>query len=175
MKFVTLYFLAFVHLTIATIGSFAPKHMHGYLNKFFIAYKATTGAGQKYGFFAPSVSSNIRVEIESNEISEKHIIDTPKYKIAEVQIRIGNIFENFMNRVIQDKEAYATSWAKYMSTINPDTDRVLIRVDAQSIPSMKDYRRGLKPAWIRIDSFVFRAENNSKTDRKPVSIESKRG
>jgi len=148
-----LIFFAFFHLGLITFSS-----TKGSLGSIFglnavieavSVYSYVSGAGYHYGFFAPGVFSQLKIdyrclkdskEIKKGELGSSNI---------EVTFRVHNIIEHFWetDKEIKEKRSMAASFASKVFQYCPEATQAEVSVSAHVLPSMAETRKGAKPYW----------------------------
>jgi hypothetical protein len=106
-----------------------------------------SGADQGYGFFAPSVSSDVRAVFEVVGRDGSSRLDRFATGRKETDIRLGNIVAMFFSTPEGLRDRLAASWAGSMFARHPGASRVVVRISAYELPPMAAYREGRRPEW----------------------------
>ena len=109
-------------------------------------YIELSGANNNYGFFAPSVASQILAEFEIQDSSGKVIKDTLRVSnSAEVSLRVNTMLIFF--RIKEGQDVLCRSWAAMKLSDYENANKVRIYIKELFIPSMISYSRGAKIYW----------------------------
>ena len=152
--------LALGHLGMVVLGACRANLVHSpVLGK----YAALSGADSSYGFFAPGVGSQLRANfsvIDGSGKERQTALD--EGGSHEVALRTASIVGLFWDEVKQEsvRRAIAASWAGKLFSRNASAKEVVIRLDSYDLPSMKDYRRGVRPQWVPFYRAKFVYQNH---------------
>jgi hypothetical protein len=111
-------------------------------------YGALSGTDSAYGFFAPSVGTQLQVTFELTDAAGKTTTDILTTGVSkEADLRIGDMVAIFWMDDQDLKRSIAASWAGRMLARHPDAVRVVVHLDAYDLPTMAGYREGKRPEW----------------------------
>lgn len=146
---------AVIHLALVVCGAAKlPLCPNRLIGKIIGTYQGYTGSGMSYGFFAPGVASQRRVIWHGyDERATKWTIDFEKPATREIDLRLSTIAGLFSQDDAHD--VIASSWAAWMFGKHTDTSISIVEVQAYVIPTMRQYRTGLRPRWQVIEAFAF--------------------
>lgn len=144
--------VALFHLVLVGLGAVRlTPHPEETLGKILSVYGWLSGSSGVYNFFAPGVGQGIRVEFDLIEPK-----DNKKLTVAlegktnrEAELRTANIIE-FMMQTVDDevlRRILSASWAAKVLSRYPDKTAVTVRVETLDIPTMSEYRRGIRFDW----------------------------
>lgn len=157
---------ALVHLTLVGFGAAGkvPISEQTLLGRMVEIYRAYSGAGNGYGFFAPGVAAERRVLLhvfsggrwleiaESFDGTESsHRLLTTTGLFAQEQLR----------------QSLAASWAARAFGAVADSSVVLVEVEVYLIPPMDEFLRGERPRWITESVFPFTRAAESGPAQEP--------
>ena len=109
------------------------------------AYGDFSGANNSYGFFAPSVASEVRARFVLVDPRGLRYGDSLKAGKPEVDLRVHTLLNFFPVNEAQD--LFARSWAALMLGRHPGADTVVVLVDIYDLPTMRAWRDGARPSW----------------------------
>jgi len=121
-------------------------------------YGAVSGAGMHYGFFAPSVSHQVRVRFSLSDGAGRTWEDDFEVGHSqEVKLRIGGMVMTFSHEEGDEalRQDLLASWAAAMFARHPDASELTITIEVYEVPPMADYRAGVRPAWVAVHSAKF--------------------
>ncbi len=128
-------------------------------------YGTLSGADTRFKLFAPGVASQLRATFTMVDDAGHTWTDTlEEGSNREVQLRIDSIVTTFYDAEFRPdlRRSFTASWAATMFGRHPDAKRVIARVDVYDLPTMDQYRRGLRPRWRNVYSAIFtRGEGKS--------------
>jgi hypothetical protein len=118
------------------------------------AYAKLSGADSQYGFYAPEVGASCRAKFilqDDQGSTWSDSLEATTY--AEARLRLGGSVEcAFANDTAQQlpkvRQRLVKSWAATMFTRHPRAASVTVVVEVRDIPTMAEYRGGLRPNWI---------------------------
>jgi len=128
--------------------------------RFLVVYQYLTGTGNCFGFFAPGVISQIKVGYEirhHGKVVEQGIVGSEN---AEVSLRMHNLTQQFWTASLNPKvrRSMAASFAGKLFSQHPSADSVSISLKSFVLPSMAQYREGMRPSWEKNYSSEFTRE-----------------
>jgi hypothetical protein len=146
--------LCAIHLAIVILGASGglPHRKQGAWVQGLHWYAMMSGANSQYGFYAPSVGNNSRTRFDLQDESGQTWSDSfEAAKCAEARLRLEGADFPFMNGEAQQspelRERLVKSWAAPMFTRHPDAVALTVCVESYDVPSMSDYRAGMRPNW----------------------------
>ncbi len=106
-------------------------------------YSAITFANRNFGFFAPSVTSDWNVRILLTSASGR--VRPYAFILAnrEMHVKLYSMLGHFAE-ANSSMDLFARSWAVKAINENPDIVRVDVIVTQNYVPTMAEYRRGLR-------------------------------
>ena len=113
-------------------------------------YSEITGANSGYGFFAPGVGSDLRATFEIKRADGTKGVDRlQRGKWKEADLRVTNIIGKFWEEVQNEerRRALTASWAGKILARHAGAREVKVKVESFEVPSMEDYRSGVRPNW----------------------------
>lgn len=116
-------------------------------------YGGLSGANSHYGFYAPEVGDEYRATFILRDFEGSSWRDTfMENKSPEARLRLGGSVEaGFANGAAEASPAarkrIVMSWAASMFTRHPSAVSLDALVEAHYIPTMAEYRAGLRPEW----------------------------
>jgi hypothetical protein len=143
-----------IHLMIVILGAsgFLPHRNHGTWVPSLHWYAMMSGANAQYGFYAPSVGNYSRTRFELHDESGRTWSDNfETAKLSEARLRLGGADFPLMNGEAQKsrelRERMVKSWAAAMFARHPNAVALTVFVESYDVPSMADYRAGMRPNW----------------------------
>jgi hypothetical protein len=155
---------AVLHLTIALLSS-AKIPAWDYMGKgtagtLTVVYAYLSGVGNHYGFFAPGVKSQFRVDYVALRDGVAIATGDVQTRNSETKFRWHNAVENFW--LSQDKESLrrsqAASLAGKVLAQHPQAQSVRLTVKAFVLPSLSEYAEGQRPSWEEHYAVTFRRQ-----------------
>lgn len=114
-------------------------------------YAMLSGADNRYGFFAPSVSASVRAVIVAAADGERTKETELKFTDSvEANLRLGTEIDLFPRVDPSLRRLIAASWAASALGSDPTLPSVLVRVEYHDLPTMREYRAGRRPSWVRL-------------------------
>ena len=143
----------FVHFTVA--ASSAAKYPlyraigHNRLARALTLYAYLSGTGSYFGFFAPGVISQLQVKYDLLREGQPLSSGVIGSENPEISLRLHNLVQQFWNasKRPEVRRALATSLAGSLLSASPSADEVRITLRAFVLPSMSQYRDGMRPNW----------------------------
>jgi hypothetical protein len=140
--------LAMSHLALVACGAahLLPSGKRGIPGSLLQAYTQLAGAHYGYGFFAPGVTSEMRVSFEVDQ-GPGGVIVREGFTQAnhEAKLRQGSML--LMFSFDENQDILARSWAAEMFGRYPDARAVTVTVKTFDPPKMAEYRSGVRPVW----------------------------
>ena len=162
---------AVVQLGFAAAGAMELDFDHA---PFVIAeYGALSGTDSSYGFFAPSVGTQLRVTFVLTDAAGNTTTDVLTTGVSkEADLRIGDMVAIFWMDDQDLKRGMAGSWAGRMLARHPESTRVVVHLDAYDLPTMAGYSEGKRPEWDPYYEAVFARRGSVPADPEPSNAES---
>src|SRR5262249_49107670 len=120
------------------------------------AYAKLSGADGQYGFYAPEVGAQYRARfiLQDNQ-GNTRCDGLDEATCPEARLRLGGsvecVFANgTAEQVPKLRKRRVKSWAAAMFTRHPGAVTVTVVVEVWNIPTMAEYRDGLRPNWISV-------------------------
>jgi hypothetical protein len=121
------------------------------------AYAALSGADNAYGFFAPSVAADVRAVLVTTDRAGRARASVLGFSDStEADFRLATAVGLFPRASAPLRRALAASWAGSLLGADPGSESVLVRVEYQDLPTMRDYRAGRRPSWVPLYEGTFR-------------------
>lgn len=163
-RFILVLMLAVMHLTLVTCGALNIPITFGSANvaQATAYYSAVSGADSGYAFFVSPIASEVEVTfLLTDEEGNSRRISHEWCDTAEANMRIKNSVEIMVN-FPNIQHGVAASWAAVLFGQHPDAVRIEVLVEGKLLPTMDQYREGLRPEWgpAYYESF-------ERTDREP--------
>jgi hypothetical protein len=139
--------LACTHLTLACAFLWGGLGVEGTSTDSSVLrlYRAVSGLFRDYSFFAPTVSSGVRLGFLV-DAPEGPIFEPLSHPNAEVMLRVqciaGNAINDLPGRELLGRSLAATALGRH-----PDVETVTVVGQRQDLPSAEDYRAGARPRW----------------------------
>lgn len=153
--------LALLHLgfVVASVSMNFGSLPRGPLRKAVLTYCNLSGTFRDYTFFAPGVASALKAGflVEKEGGAEPTVVAFGSDS-REITFRYGSIMRSGMQDE-RGRDLFAQSWAALILGNRPDADSVTVMVERMIVPSMEEYRRGLRPQWAAVYAGRF--------DRRP--------
>lgn len=147
------------HLALVTAGAaHLTARLHGPVAKGLRFYDALSGAGDSYSFFAPAVGPELRA---------RFIIATPQGtrfeevlgtgKSREVGFRLGTLAGTIyiLAKRVDLRRAFLGALAANRFGAHPEASLVQVSIDAWEMPTMAEYRIGVRPLWRSLYEATF--------------------
>jgi hypothetical protein len=135
-------------------GDYLPEQGRSVPGQALQAYAKLSGADGQYGFYAPEVGAPSRATFILQDNQGSTWSDSlQKATGAEARLRLeGSVECAFANGAAQQlpkvRQRLVKSWAATMLTRHPRAVSVTVVVEVCDIPTMAEYRDGLRPNWI---------------------------
>ena len=138
------------HLALVVAGAahFTPFRFYGEL----------TGAGDSYGFFAPTVGAQLQARFTlfgpEGERTEE-TLETGKSR--EVGLRLGNLAGTVYIAAKRPdlRRAFLGALAASRFGEHPRASSVQVSIEEWLMPTMAEYRRGARPRWLSLYDATF--------------------
>lgn len=147
---------ACVHLALVLCGAFrvtpvSPKLL---LGRVIEAYRDYSGASSAYGFFAPAVAAEWRVKFDACS-DPRHCIPVEEERVGhEARLLLVTMDGAFAEEQMRD--FMAASYAARQFARLPHANVVLVKAAMYFVPSMRQFRRGVRPQWRNLYGYAFR-------------------
>jgi hypothetical protein len=142
---------AILHLVLVALGA---AHLHfsdsGFLGRALESYATLSGANNTYPFFAPEVGSQLRARFTLiNEKGERFVDTLEGSSSRETVLRLSNIIGLIADDDTDEDErrSLAGSWAGNILGRHPEARAVEVRLEGCDLPSMNEYRQGMRTSW----------------------------
>jgi len=137
---------AVVQLGFAAAGALELDFDHA--NAVIAEYGALSGTDSSYGFFAPTVGTQLRATFVLTDAAGNTTTDVLTTGVSkEADLRVGDMVAIFWMDDQDLKRGMAGSWAGRMLARHPESTRVVVHLDAYDLPDMDGYREGKRPEW----------------------------
>lgn len=157
---------AVVQLGFAAAGAMELDFDHA--NRVIAEYGALSGTDSAYGFFAPSVGTQLQATFVLTDAAGNTTTDVLTTGVSkEADLRIGDMVAIFWMDDQDLKRAMAGSWAGRMLARHPEAVRVAVHLDSYNLPSMAEYREGKRPEWDPYYEAVFAHRDSTSADAEP--------
>jgi hypothetical protein len=155
-----------VQLGFAAAGALELDYDHA--NAVLAEYGALSGTDSSYGFFAPTVGTQLRATFVLTDAAGKTSTDILTTGVSkEADLRVGDLVAVFWMDDPDLKRGIAGSWAGRMLARHPEATRVVVHLDAYDLPTMDGYREGLRPEWHPHYHAEFARRNGASADLQP--------
>ena len=160
---------AVVQLGFAAAGAMELDFDHA--NGVLAEYGALSGTDSAYGFFAPSVGTQLRVTFVLTDAAGAITTDILTTGVSkEADLRIGDMVAIFWMDDHDLQRAMAGSWAGRMLARHPDAVRVAVHLDVYDLPTMAEYREGKRPEWDPYYEAVFVRRGSAPAEAEPQKV-----
>jgi hypothetical protein len=162
--------LSIIHLGLVICGA---AHLHfgrfGHLGHWIDRYAQISGAGASYPFFAPVIGTTIRAQFDLYDWQHRGLgtDDLVSGLSRESELRIYNVIQMIDEDLFNDENRHmlASSWAGKILARHPEADSVKLRVEVFDLPSMAEFRQGIRWDWEPIYRATFIRKGN-RHDKK---------
>jgi hypothetical protein len=160
--------LAGIHLFLVACGAsgnpLGSEESLGY--KWRRLYGELSGADNRYGFFAPAVGYQLRTvfvleDKDGGTWSDIH----ERGPNAECNLRLGGLTDAAWAQGNVDR-TQLHSWAAAALGRHPRAVAVEVKIEAYQMPSMAQYRLGVRPHWETIYTANYTREDADGADRE---------
>lgn len=160
---------AAVQLSFAAAGALELDFDHA--NRIIAQYGALSGTDSSYGFFAPSVGTQLQATFVLTDAAGKSTTDILTTGVSkEADLRIGDMVAIFWMDDEDLKRGIAGSWAGRMLARHPEATRVVVHLDSYDLPSMDEYREGRRPEWEPYYEAEFVRRAAAAADPEPEKV-----
>lgn len=158
---------AVTHLVLVALGALHVGFWNwGPLGRDLDTYGLLSGAGSSYPFFAPVVGTSIRAEFDLFDASGAGVGTDRLMNGAtrETNLRLSNIVEMIDEDLMNDENRHllGASWAGKIFARHPTASKLTLRVETFDLPTMQEYRGGLRYDWETIYKATY-ARNKGTT------------
>jgi hypothetical protein len=147
------------HLAIVVAGAaHFTSRLHGPLGRGLRFYDALSGAGDSYGFFAPTVGPQLRARFTVATSRGERFDETLETgKSREVGFRLGNLAGTIYIAAQRAdlRRAFLGALAASRFGAHPDASLVQVTIEQWVMPTMAEYRRGARPRWRSLHEATF--------------------
>jgi hypothetical protein len=134
-------------------------------------YGALSGTDSAYGFFAPSVGTQLQVTFVLTDAAGKITTDVLTTGVSkEADLRIGDMVAIFWMDDQNLQRSLVGSWAGRMLARHPEATRVAVNLDAYDLPTMAEYREGKRPEWSPYYEAEFVRRDRASADPEPEKV-----
>jgi hypothetical protein len=159
--------LGTVHLVLVAIGAGHLSFWNlGEAGSWLQSYGEFTGSSRTYTFFAPGVADSVRARFDLyGEDGELVATDSLQPGTTrEANLRVINIIEYLQNDLDDNnyRHLLALSWTGKMFARHPSAVSAVLRVETFDVPSMKEFREGLRYDWEPIYQAKFARKRRSE-------------
>lgn len=121
-------------------------------------YDALSGAGDSYSFFAPAVGPELRARFvltTPQGTRSEEVLGTGKSR--EVGFRLGTLAGTVyvLARRTDLRRAFLGALAANRFGAHPEASLVQVSIDAWEMPTMVEYRNGVRPRWRSLQEATF--------------------
>lgn len=147
------------HLALVVAGAaHLTSRLHGPVGRGLRFYDALSGAGDSYSFFAPAVGPQLRARFTlSTPQGERSEETLETGKSREVGFRLGNLAGTvyLVARHIDLRRAFLGALAASRLGAHPEANLVQVSIEEWEMPTMTDYRAGVRPSWRSLEEAAF--------------------
>ena len=164
--------LAAMHCLIVILGSTGVRlESTGAIGELVTYYGALTGAERGFGFFAPEVTTEARAVFELVDAKGTTTIRRLEDGVtSESALRMYSVTSQFWQALDSGdtaiRHSMAASLAGKMFARYPEAVQVSVKFDVYVIPTMEEFRDGVRPGWKRLYQVKLNREANRETSRK---------
>ena len=153
------------HIALVVAGAaHLTSSVHGPVGRGLRFYKALSGAGDSYAFFAPTVGPQLRARfILSSPQGERSEETLETGKSREVGFRLGNLAGTIYIAAKRTdlRRAFLGALAASSFGAHPEASHVQVNIEECVMPSMANYRAGVRPRWrVLNDATVVRTKRS---------------
>lgn len=147
------------HLALVIAGAaHLTARLHAPVAKGLRFYDAVSGAGDSYSFFAPAVGPELRARFiltTPQGTRSEEVLGTGRSR--EVGFRLGTLAGTVyvLARRTDLRRAFLGALAANRLGAHPEASRVLVSIDAWEMPTMAEYRIGVRPRWRSLHEATF--------------------
>lgn len=160
--------LAVLHLLLTACGAMGlrlfPEDTPAW--RILRLYGEAAGTDNRYGFFAPAVSSQVRGQFILTGANGETWIDTlERGNTRESNLRLGGLTDTVWASGEID-EPQLRSWAAAALGRHPRADRVVVRLEVNDVPSTSEFRLGKRPQWVFFHEATYCRADEPDSDDK---------
>ena len=147
------------HLALVIAGAaHLTAHVHPPVASGLRFYDAVSGAGDSYSFFAPAVGPELRARFvltTPQGTRSEEVLGTGKSR--EVGFRLGTLAGTVyvLARRTDLRRAFLGALAANRFGAHPEASLVQVSIDAWEMPTMAEYRIGVRPRWRSLEEATF--------------------
>ena len=147
------------HLALVVAGAaHLTARLHGPVASGLRFYDALSGAGDSYSFFAPAVGPELRARFvlaTPQGTRSEEVLGADKNR--EVGFRLGTLAGTVyvLTKHTDVRRAFLGALAANRFGAHPEASRVDVSIDAWEMPTMAEYRIGLRPRWRALNEATF--------------------
>jgi len=119
-------------------------------------YGSLSGSENGYGFFAPGVCSQIRPVFTLTDSKRVWTDRLESGMSHEAELRVGSSVSLASFPELWDP--LSASWSATLFGRHPSADQVLVTIEAHAVPTMEEYRQGVRPSWVKVYQGVFTSQ-----------------
>jgi hypothetical protein len=147
------------HLALVVAGAVHLTYrLHGPVGRGLRFYDALSGAGDSYSFFAPAVGPQLRARFIVSTPQGEYFEETlDAGKSREVGFRLGNLAGTvYVLAQHEDlRSAFLGALAASRFGAHPEANRVQVSIEEWEMPTMAEYRVGVRPRWRSLHDATF--------------------
>jgi hypothetical protein len=123
-----------------------PPAMPGTGGKALRLYGALTGADNRFGYFAPEVGPELRLDLTAEAGGRPAPpVALIEARGREAELRAGTVVSTFAYQPL--RREMARSLAARVFSRHPNATAVNVHVEVCELPTMAEYRAGVRPRW----------------------------
>jgi hypothetical protein len=131
-------FLAITHLN----GVFSKVSLLKPYTYIATYYQKITYCNRRFPFFAPSIGTQLISEVICTDKNNRVFLFKFPLPNRELELRYNNSHKFFLKEPLRSR--IVKSWARYIKARNEDVRKAEIRVYNIDMPTMEEYRKGLR-------------------------------
>ena len=147
------------HLALVVAGAaHLTARLHGPAGRGLRFYDALSGAGDSYSFFAPAVGPQLRARFAIRTRQGERFEETLETgKSREVGFRLGNLAGTVyvVGQRTDLRRAFLGALAASRFGAHPEANLVEVHIEEWVMPTMAEYRVGLRPRWSSLHDATF--------------------
>lgn len=132
-------------IVVLTVSQLYKPIKQRWLDQILFTYSSFSYANRDFGFFAPTVNDDMYLTVQAYQGDKDSVgyrFETPVSN-TENKIRYLTMLWHFGEGLDHHRmDLYARSWAVYCMNKDTSITKVLITVNQNHIPTMKEYREG---------------------------------
>lgn len=146
------------HLALVVTGAaHLTARLHGPAASALRFYDALSGAGDSYSFFAPAVGPELRARfvMTTPQGTREEVLGAGKNR--EVGFRLGCLAGTVyvLTKRTDLRRAFLGALAANRLGAHPDASRAAVSIEAWEMPTMVEYRVGIRPRWRSLNEATF--------------------